>query len=80
MELCWEKNSIYKNPFKNARFNDDEIAVATCMMKMGEYVKTGQEFYSLREALQDMYISLKMDEALANPNKEIRTETQIWAK
>ena len=71
---------LYKNPFKNARFNDDEIAVATCMMKMGEYVKTGQEFYSLREALQDMYISLKMDEALANPNKEIRTETQIWAK
>ncbi|MBC5689636.1 Gfo/Idh/MocA family oxidoreductase [Mediterraneibacter sp. NSJ-55] len=71
---------LYKNPFKNARFNDDEIAVATCMLKMGEYVKTGQEFYSLREALQDMYISLKMDEALANPNKEIRTETQIWAK
>lgn len=71
---------LYRNPFRNARLNDDEIAVASCMMKMGEYLRTGKEFYSLKDALQDMYICLKMDEALANPNREIRTETQIWAK
>lgn len=71
---------LYKNPFANARFNDDEIAVASCMAKMGEYLRTGEEFYSLKEALQDMYICLKMDEALAEPNREIRTQTQVWAK
>lgn len=70
----------YKNPFKNARFNDDEIAVATCMYRMKEYLENGTEFYSLKDALQDMYICLKMEEALASPNKEIRTETQIWEK
>lgn len=71
---------LYKNPFENARLNDDEIAVATCMMKMGIYLESGEEFYSLKEALQDMYICLKMDEALANPNKEVQMQTQIWAK
>lgn len=71
---------LYKNPFANARFNDDEIAVASCMAKMSEYLRTGEEFYSLKEALQDMYICLKMDEALAEPNREIRMQTQVWAK
>lgn len=70
---------LYKNPFGNARLNDDEIAVASCMQKMGEYLDTGKEFYSLREALQDMYICLVMDEALAHPNKEIVTVLQSWA-
>lgn len=70
---------LYKNPFGNARLNDDEIAVATCMKKMDEYLRTGTAFYSLRDALQDMYICLVMDEALAHPNQEITTETQCWA-
>ncbi len=70
---------LYKNPFSNARLNDDEIAVATCMLKMGEYLESGVQFYSLKDAIQDMYISLKMDEALANPMQEIETNAQIWA-
>lgn len=71
---------LFKTPFKNARFNDDEIAVGSCLMKMHEYVKTGEEFYGLADALQDMYICLKMEEAYANPLKVIETETQPWAK
>jgi hypothetical protein len=70
---------IYKSPFKNARLNDDEIAVATCMLLMGEYLTTGQEFYSLQDALQDMYLSLMMDKALNRPNQEFRTTTRTWA-
>jgi len=70
---------VYQNPFQYARLNDDEIAVATCMLKMAEYLKTGKEFYSLQDALQDMYISLMMDEALKNPKQEIRTSTRSWA-
>lgn len=71
---------VYKTPFINSRLNDDEIAVASCMMMMGEYLNTGKEFYSLEEALQDMYISLMMDEALTHPNQEITTSTRIWAE
>ena len=47
--------SVRKTPFPNARLNDDEIAVATCMLKMKEYLDTGTDFYSLQDALQDMY-------------------------
>ncbi|MFD2214953.1 Gfo/Idh/MocA family protein [Metabacillus endolithicus] len=69
---------VYKNPFQYTRLNDDEIAVATCMLKMDEYLKTGKEFYTLQDALQDMYISLMMDEALKNPNQEIKTSKRSW--
>ena len=71
---------LYQTPFPNARLNDDEIAVATCMKFMQEYLETGREFYSLEEELQDAYLSFKMKEALANPNCEIFTQTQSWAK
>lgn len=71
---------LYKTPFQNARFNDDEIAVATCMLKMKDYLTTGQEFYSLKDALQDMYFALKMEEALAAPNTEIVTSQRVWAQ
>ncbi|WP_042354372.1 Gfo/Idh/MocA family protein [Bacillus rubiinfantis] len=71
---------VYKNPVTNARLNDDEIAVAACMLLMGEYLSTGKEFYSLQEALQDTYISLMMEEALKTPNQEVRTSTRRWAQ
>lgn len=71
---------VYKNPFSNVRLNDDEIAVATCMDRMSEYLATGVDFYSLKEALQDTYIALAMDEALRQPNREVKTSTRIWAQ
>lgn len=70
---------LYQNPFGNARLNDDEIAVAACMKRMGDYLETGEEFYSLRDALQDMYICLIMDEALSHPGQEITSTSQCWA-
>ena len=71
---------LYRSPFVNARMNDDEIAVASCLAGMKHYIETGEECYSLRDALQDMYLCLKMDEALANPLKPITTETMPWAE
>ena len=71
---------LFRTPFVNARFNDDEIAVASCMVKMHEYVNRGTEFYGMADALQDMYICLKMDEALENPVTVVETRTQPWAQ
>lgn len=71
---------LYKNPFENARLNDDEIAIATCMRNMKIYVDTGIPFYSLEEGLQDGYIDVLMEDALKNPYKTITSETMIWSK
>ena len=44
---------LYTNPFKNIRFSDEDIAIATCLVKMKEYVENGVEFYSANEAFID---------------------------
>lgn len=69
---------IYENPFYPARMNDDEIAVASCLAAMKEYVDTGREFYPLREALQDTYLSFEMERAVAC-GERVCTETKEWA-
>ena len=71
---------LYRSPFDKARFNDDEIAVASCLVKMYEYVNGKEEFYGLADALQDMYLCLKMEEAYKNPVTVIETEKQPWAE
>ena len=69
---------LYRTPFANVRLNDDEIAVATLLLRMAEYVSGGEEVYSLRDALQDMYLCLKMEEAIAAEYAPVKTESQSW--
>lgn len=69
---------VYENPFYPARLNDDEIAVASSLKAMKEYVETGKEFYPLKEALQDTYLSFAMEEA-AKDGETVITKTQAWA-
>ena len=71
---------LYKTPFANARLNDDELAVGSLLLGMADYVNGGEEIYSLADALQDMYLCLKMEEAYAKPYQPVRTETQPWAE
>ncbi len=70
---------IYRNPFAPGSLNDDEIAIATCLQKMGEYVEGGPDFYSLAQASQDHYLSLLMDQA-AKSGQPIKSQPQIWAQ
>lgn len=50
---------LYTNPFKYARLSDEEIAIATCLLKMNDYIKTGNEFYSAKSAFTDYSLMLK---------------------
>ncbi|MDH7568438.1 MAG: Gfo/Idh/MocA family oxidoreductase [Armatimonadota bacterium] len=68
---------VYRNPFVPARLSDDEIAVATCLQKMAEYVEGGPPFYPVAEAAQDHYLSLSMERALA-AGVALTTTTQAW--
>ncbi|MDR1281585.1 MAG: Gfo/Idh/MocA family oxidoreductase [Opitutaceae bacterium] len=70
---------IYRNPLAPGRLADDEIAIATCLLRMSEYADDGDSFYDLREASQDQYLSLLMDEAVKT-GQPAKSVTQPWAK
>ena len=69
---------IYRNPFAPGRLSDDEIAVATCLQKMGEYVEGGPDFYSLAEASQDHYLSILMGQAIKS-GQSVESSSQVWS-
>lgn len=68
---------LYSNPFPGARWSDDEIAVATSLEKMQKYAAGGEEFYSVKEACQDRYLDLLVEEAVGS-GRAIRAERQPW--
>jgi len=69
--------TLYESPLPKARLNDDELAIASCLLRMGEFVSRGVDFYPLRDALQDTYLSILMDHALATPGP-VASQTQLW--
>jgi predicted dehydrogenase len=69
---------IYKNQLIPGKLTDDEIAIATCLVKMHQFTKDGIDFYSLAEASQDHYLSLMINKAVSSGEK-IKTESQPWA-
>jgi predicted dehydrogenase len=70
---------IYRNPFTPGRLSDDEIAIATCLEKMGAYINGGPSFYSLAEAAQDHYFGMMIDRAVET-RETVQTTKQAWAK
>lgn len=69
---------VYENPFIPARLYDDEIAIASCLVKMADYTSGGPSFYSLPEASQDHYLGMLIEQAIAT-GETIESETQPWA-
>ena len=58
----------------------DEYAMATMMLDMGEYIAHGKEIYPLAEALEDEYIWLLMQEVIKKPGERIFPEIMPWNK
>lgn len=75
--MQFEDRFIYRNPFPHIRMNDDEIAVAQCLVKMKAYLETGEEFSSLKDALQDTYLSF-VTEKCVQEGITMTTENQEW--
>lgn len=69
---------VYENTFVPGRLMDDEIAVASCLEKMENYIENDVQFYSLSEASQDYYLSLMINEALSKTG-QIETKSQSWS-
>jgi hypothetical protein len=69
---------IYENPCAPASLADDEIAIATCLMTMDEYVRTGKDFYPLAEGSQDHYLYL-LGQQSVREGRPIQAERQPWA-
>ena len=49
---------LYTNPFKKARLSDEDIAIATCLLKMKEYCATNKAFYNTIDAFSDYALLL----------------------
>lgn len=69
----------YRNPVLPAELSDDEIAVADLLLRMAEYVRGGEEAYSLAEACQDRYLDILAAQA-ADTGQPVHSQPQPWSK
>lgn len=69
---------LYRNAFAPARLSDDEIAMATVLTRMGEYVQGGAGPYSLADACHDHYLGILADRS-TKTGKPIVSENMPWS-
>jgi len=67
----------YRNPTAPAELSDDEVAIASLLMRMADYVNGGPNAYSLAEACQDRYFDILCDQALRE-ERTVQAEAQPW--
>jgi len=76
--VTFGEKTIYQCPYGDCGLPEDETAIATLMAGMKEFSLTGKEVYPLADAMQDAYITIMMQQALDNPNQEIKMQLQKW--
>ena len=57
---------------------EDEYAIACMLYDMGDYIASGKEIYPLRDALQDAYMWLVLQEAVQKPGRQLRARAMPW--
>ena len=68
---------LVRNEFAGARLSDEELAVATCLARMAEYVDGGPGFCDLAEGVHDHYLGLMIDAAVAS-GTTVRVGGHLW--
>ena len=66
------------SPVLNMETLQDEYAVATVLLDMGDYLQGGPEPYPFREALEDAWFWLRLEEAVAHPWQETASRPMPW--
>ncbi len=76
--IAWGDDIVWSNPYRGARLNDDELAVAELMGRMARYVDGGPEAYSLADGCHDQLLSLAINEAVES-GAPVRVDEVPWA-
>jgi hypothetical protein len=77
--LSFDGQVVFKNPFTGLRFMDEEIAIATLIVQMADWINGNAKApYPLSEASQDHLVSLAIDESIAS-GKSVTTRKPVWA-
>ena len=58
--------------------DEDEFAIATMLTDMAAYLRGGPSPYPLREALDDAYFWLLLDEAAQHPGETLTAKPMPW--
>jgi predicted dehydrogenase len=70
---------LYRNPYPGRRWMDDEIAMATLLARMADWVgREGPEPYPLAEAAQDQQVALAIEES-ADTDTTVTTSREGWS-
>jgi predicted dehydrogenase len=70
---------LYRNPYPGRRWMDDEIAVATLLERMADWVRgEGPEPYPLAEGVQDQQVALAIEES-ADSDTTVTTSYEAWS-
>jgi predicted dehydrogenase len=70
---------LYRNPYPGRRWMDDEIAMATLLERMADWVRgEGPEPYPLAEGAQDQQLALAIEES-ADSDTTVTTSREAWS-
>jgi predicted dehydrogenase len=78
--ISFEGRVVYRNPFRGARFSEDDLGVALLLERTGAWARgEGPAPYPLADGLQDHLLSLAMQESAAS-GREVTTGREAWAR
>ncbi len=60
--IACTQNIDYKNPYEKFNLTEDESAIAAILFGMMDYINTGKEIYPMKEAVEDAYLSILMNQ------------------
>jgi predicted dehydrogenase len=70
---------LYRNPYPGRRWMDEEIAMATLLERMADWVRgEGPEPYPLAEGAQDQRLALAIEES-ADSDTTVTTSREVWS-